>query len=330
MTVVSGPGDVATARIAGVDIARGIAILGMFVAHTMPRQDDGRAPRRRPVIAALRDARRSLARAAVRRGGAADGQEAFRHPERGRRARALRLPARRAPLHPRQRDRDHPRLLRRHVPSDAAAAVRAPGVAGGDGGHSPRLRTAARRTRRSGGAPGELGRRSPPGLPPHRLVPGARLAARAPRRPSRSPLRFAADTHPGLDGRRRHGRRGGRLRRGGDAARGHSRGPLRDDRRDPRLGRNGHRRDRRAPPAHDGRAGSFRPGSYSGRSAQRGHSPSPSTRRRLSCWRWWPTRGTPAAPTTRAGRFSSGWRPRHSSGRVSGGTFSAGDRWSDC
>lgn len=41
MTVVSAPGDAGVARIAGVDIARGIAILGMFVAHTMPRQDDG-------------------------------------------------------------------------------------------------------------------------------------------------------------------------------------------------------------------------------------------------------------------------------------------------
>lgn len=41
MTAVADPGDAGTSRIAGVDIARGLAILGMFVAHTMPRQDDG-------------------------------------------------------------------------------------------------------------------------------------------------------------------------------------------------------------------------------------------------------------------------------------------------
>lgn len=41
MTAVSGSVDVGTSRIAGVDIARGIAILGMFVAHTMPRDGEG-------------------------------------------------------------------------------------------------------------------------------------------------------------------------------------------------------------------------------------------------------------------------------------------------
>lgn len=41
MTAVAGPVDVGTSRIAGVDIARGVAILGMFVAHTMPRDGEG-------------------------------------------------------------------------------------------------------------------------------------------------------------------------------------------------------------------------------------------------------------------------------------------------
>ena len=38
---MSRPGDAGTPRIAGVDIARGVAIIGMFVAHTMPRVGDG-------------------------------------------------------------------------------------------------------------------------------------------------------------------------------------------------------------------------------------------------------------------------------------------------
>lgn len=38
---MSDPVGVGTPRIAGVDIARGVAILGMFVAHTMPRDGDG-------------------------------------------------------------------------------------------------------------------------------------------------------------------------------------------------------------------------------------------------------------------------------------------------
>ncbi|MET0887540.1 MAG: heparan-alpha-glucosaminide N-acetyltransferase domain-containing protein, partial [Mycetocola sp.] len=38
---MSGQGTIAPSRIPAVDIARGLAILGMFVAHTMPRSDEG-------------------------------------------------------------------------------------------------------------------------------------------------------------------------------------------------------------------------------------------------------------------------------------------------
>lgn len=41
MSVASTPTRVAPPRIPAVDIARGLAILGMFVAHAMPRADDG-------------------------------------------------------------------------------------------------------------------------------------------------------------------------------------------------------------------------------------------------------------------------------------------------
>lgn len=40
MNTVSAPEKLAPPRIPAVDIARGLAILGMFVAHTMPRADD--------------------------------------------------------------------------------------------------------------------------------------------------------------------------------------------------------------------------------------------------------------------------------------------------